>query len=301
MKVQENPIRDVLRLVMWYPLRWLIGWLSVTQAVKLLGCMGDIHYYCSRGKRRQLKKNILTFAPGFPDMDFAVQAYFRNHYIDQLLILIFPKMKVADIKRLVEIEGLHNLQECHERGCGVILVHGHFGPVHLPLVVLSFLGFSMKQLGNPSDSGLSWVGKHVAFRLRMHYEAMMPVESSRVRKFLRPIFTALSNNEVIMTTGDGSGTESEFGPQHDFFFLGQVHHIPLGPAILAEKTGAALLPLFVLPGREKMFQIVIGKEIMTCEGTEDRPVILMQDFLNQYEKHILHYPGYMHFLDRLVA
>lgn len=300
MKVQENPIRDALRLIIWYPLRWFIGLLSITQAIKLLRFLGDIHYYSSRGKRQQLKRTIATFVPASFDIDFAVQTYFRNHYIDQLFILIFPKMKVKDIKKLVEIEGLHNLQQCRKRERGIVLVHGHFGPAHLPLVALALLGYPMKQIGNPSDAGLSWIGKNVAYRLRMHYERMMPAEIIKVSKFLRPIFKALHNNEIVMTTGDGSGTENEFGQQHEYLFLGQVRRMPLGPALLAKKTGAALLPLFVLPGQEKMFRIVIGEEVQTSQGTEKEQV-MMQCFLNQYEKHILHYPGYMHFLDRLVV
>lgn len=291
----------MLRLFMWYPLRWLICRLPVIPAIKLLALMGDMHYFGAYGKRQELRKKIQTLMPVFQDPSVAVRTYFRNHYIDQLFILIFPRIKPADIDRFVEIEGLDTLEKCRNQQRGIILVHGHFGPAHLPLVVLGLLGYPMNQIGNPSDAGLSRIGKNVAYRLRMQYEGLMPAKIIKVNKFLRPVFTALKKNELIMTTGDGSGTGEEFGRHHEYLFLGQIRRMPLGPALLSKKTGAPLLPLFVLPGRKKMYRIVIGEPLTVSPGTKNKEVLLTQDFLTQYETIILRYPGYMHFLDRLTV
>jgi len=298
MKVLETPTRDVLRLFMWYPLRWLICSLPVAKAITLLRFMGDMHYYSSRKKCSDLKKKINKLVPRIKDASFAVQTYFRNHYLDQLFILIFPNMKMGDINKFVEIEGLDNLEKCREQQNGVILVHGHFGPAHLPLVVLGLLGYPMNQIGNPTDAGLSWIGKNVAYRLRMRYESMMPAKIIKVNEFLRPIFRALKKNELIMTAGDGSGTDDEFGQHHEYFFLGQIRRMPIGPAILSVKTGSALLPLFVLPGQKKMYRIIIGEQLTAPPGAENREIMITQKFLNKYENFVLRYPGYMHFLDR---
>ncbi len=298
MKVHENPLRDILRLFMWYPLRWVICFLPVIQGIKMLQCLGDIHYHCSRKRRQQLARTIKRFASKSLDVNLAVQTYFQNHYIDQLFILIFPRMKMSDVSRVVDIEGVEFLEQYLREKRGIVLVHGHFGPAHLPLVVLSLLGFTMKQIGNPSDAGLSWIGRNVAYRLRMHYEALIPAEIIPVNKFLRPVFTALRNNAIVMTTGDGSGTEKEFGPQHPYRFLGQPLSVPLGPAILASKTGAALLPVFIVPGEQKLFRIVIGKKLQAEPGAINSEISIMQDFMAQYEQYAMFCPGYVHFLDR---
>jgi len=299
MKVDENPLRDVLRLLVWYPLRWFIGWLPARYGIRLLQCLGDIHYYSSRKKKRQLRETCARLPLAAADVARIVREYFRNHYVDQLFILVFPQIGVAEIDQLVEFEGLENLDHALALQRGAVLVHGHFGPAHLPLVVLARLGYAMKQIGNPSDAGLSWVGRNVAFRLRMRYEAMMPAEIIKVGSFLRPVFIALKQNQVVMATGDGSGREDEFGRHHEYSLLGQNRRIPLGPALLAEKTGAALLPLFVLPGQKKMFRIIIGVQLTAPGLGKERAVGLMQAFLTQYEEHIWRFPGYMHFLDRL--
>lgn len=299
MKVQETILRDILRVIVWYPLRWIVSCLSVRHGIYVLILMGDLHYFFSRKKSRILKEKLDKLGIVSSYKNTIIRKYFRNHYVDQLFILIFPKMAVVDIGKLVEIEGLDTLSKYRTLQRGVILVHGHFGPAQLPLVVLAMLGFPMKQIGNPSDAGLSWIGRNIAYRLRMHYENLMPAKIIDIKKFLRPVFISLKENNVVMTTGDGAGSTDEFGQQYAFNFLNQVVRMPLGPALLAEKTGAALLPLYVIPGRKKMFRIVIGEQLSVNGDTKDRTIGLMQAFLQEYQNYIRCYPGYFHFLDRL--
>lgn len=298
MVVKESISRDLLRLLVWFPLRWLIVILPVRLGIAALRTMGDMHYALSRGNRAQFLENLARIK-GRDNKDSSyVREYFRNHYIDRLLIFIFPKFGAKEVRRFIEIEGIEHLNNALERGKGVILIHGHFGPVHLPLVSLARLGYGMKQIGLPSDEGLSWVGRNVAFRLRMKYEAKIPAEIIKADSFLRGAFKWLNSNGIIMITGDGSGTENRVGRHEVFEFFGKKVMFPLGPAILAEKTGAALLPMFIEPGEKKLYKVII-EEPLTSENTgSERAAEITGKFVRRLESHIFQYPGYMHFLDR---
>lgn len=298
MVVKESPLRDILRLMVWYPLRWSVEAVPVATGVKTLRTMGDLHYAFSKGKKALLKENLKRVDPSISDekAEAAVKEYFRNHYIDRLLIFIFPKLGKKEIERLVRIEGIENLKDALKKGRGAILVHGHFGPVHLPLVSLARLGYGMKQIGLPSDEGLSWIGRNVAFRLRLKYESMMPAEVIMADGFLRGAFKWLSGNGVIMITGDGSGTERKVGRHAKFRLCGQPVEFPLGPALLSEKTGAELIPMFITPGDGKyLYKVVIERPIEKREGNGEA---MTAEFISRYEKYIRKYPGYMHFLDK---
>ncbi|MCI5167370.1 MAG: lauroyl acyltransferase, partial [Candidatus Electrothrix sp. GM3_4] len=229
-----------------------------------------------------------------------IRLYFQNHYQDQLFPLVFPQFNKENIADYVSFQGLSHLDKALAKEKGVVLVHGHFGPVHLPLVSLALMGYPMKQIGNPSDKGLSWIGRHVAFRLRMHYESRIPADIIQAASFLRPIFQALRSNQIIMTTGDGSGTEEAFGKQECFQFLGQQVVLPLGPAILSRKTGASLLPLFILSGDQTLFTVIIEPEITSDLPGEQGVLDCTKKFLTRSEEYILASPGYMHFLDRFI-
>jgi len=303
MVVNESFFRDALRLLVWYPLRWLVVALPVRAGIFVLGSMGDLHYALARGRKSLLLENIRRMnLPGGDDGGRrereAVREYFRNHYIDRLLIFIFPKFDVAAVGRFVEIAGLEHLDRALERGRGAILVHGHFGPVHLPLVALARLGYRMKQIGLPSDEGLSWVGRKVAFRLRLRYEGRMPAQIIHAESFLRPAFTWLKENGILMVTGDGSGTEKIVGRQSLSSFFNQPVLFPLGPSLLAGKTGAAILPLFITPGAHKAYRIVIEEPLTTDRTGDDGAAEMTCQFVRRLEAHVAEHPGSMHFLDR---
>jgi len=179
-----------------------------------------------------------------------------------------------------------------------VLVHGHFGPVHLPLVALARHGYRMKQIGLPSDEGLSWVGRNVAFRLRLRYEGMIPAEIVHAAGFMRPVFSWLGENGVLMVTGDGSGTDKRVGRHREQRFFGQPVPFPLGPFLIAGKTGAAVLPLFVLPGERAPYRVVVEEPLAAAGSGEERAAELSAAFVRRLEARVAAHPGWMHFLDR---
>ena len=299
MIIKESIFRDILRLFVWFPLRWLILLLPVSWGIALLRTMGDVHYSFSRGKKGLLRYNLSRLkGDSAADDEKSIREYFRNHYIDHLFILIFPKFGTREIERFVEIEGLEFLDKALKKGKGVLLIHGHFGPVHLPLVVLSRLGYRMKQIGFPTDEGLSWIGRNIAFRLRLKYESKIPAEIIKADSFLRPAFKWLNENGIIMVTGDGTGTERKVGKHALFKFFNQPVMFPLGPAILREKTGAAILTVFIVPGEKKAYKIIIEEFIMSDYKDGEGIQNTTQQFVNRLGRYIDKYPGYMHFLDR---
>lgn len=298
MEVRESIPRDILRLIVWFPLRWIISASPVSLGIAVMRLLGDVHHALSGGGKALLGKNLARMRGVSIDRGEAVREYFRNHYIDRLLIFIFPRLDAGRVRRLVDIEGLENLDNALRGGRGVVLVHGHFGPVHLPLVALARLGYRMKQIGLPSDEGLSWIGRNVAFRLRLRYESMMGAEIIMADSFLRKAFKWLNGNGVIMITGDGSGTGTRVGRHRAFEFLGHPVLFPVGPALLAEKNGSALIPLFIVPGEGKPYKIIIERPITSrLEGGEKAEDSTRQ-FVERLERYVSRYPGYMHFLDR---
>ncbi|MBF0608105.1 MAG: lysophospholipid acyltransferase family protein [Candidatus Magnetobacterium sp. LHC-1] len=299
MVVSEGIVRDLLRLLVWYPLRWVVQVLPVGAGLMLFRAMGDMHYALSRGKRQRLFANLSDTGLDACNKHLIVREYFRNHYVDRLFIFIVPGFGSSQIRRYVELEGVEHLEDALGRGKGVVLVHGHFGPVHMPLVVLARCGFRIKQLGLPSDDGLSWIGRNVAYRLRLRYEAKIPAEILRADSFLRPVFVWLAHNGCIMTTGDGTGTQQRLGKYESFTFLGRSTAFPLGPATLAKKTTAAFMPVFITPAENNRYRITIEPPLNPLSQQELSAAELTALFVQRLETYVRRYPGLMHFLDRL--
>ena len=122
MKVNESIFRDILRLLVWYPLRWLIRILPVRLGIALLSLMGDFHFTFAKKKKRVLSDNLLHINPQAISQDTIIKEYFRNHYIDHLLIFNFSKFVYKEVKRFLEIKGLEYLDESLKKGKGVIAI-----------------------------------------------------------------------------------------------------------------------------------------------------------------------------------
>jgi phosphatidylinositol dimannoside acyltransferase len=296
--VKENFLRDFFRILVWYPLRWIILLLPVHAGLLVMRSMGDLHYYCSRSRKKILKNNFIRLHLKKHCPDGVTKEHFRNYYIDRLMIFIFPKLDASKVKNLLEIEGIENLKRSLKAGKGLILVHAHFGPVHLPLVALARMGYPIKQIGNPSDEGLSWIGRKVSFRLRLYYEDKIPAEIIKPDTFLRSLFRWLQQNGIVMVTGDGTGTDRKIGRYEDFLFFGQNMAFPLGPYLLSEKTEAAILPMFIVPGLKKRYRMVIEQPLCSELSGKMKMMDLAGKFIQHLERHVTRYPGYMHFLDR---
>lgn len=299
MIVKESIFRDVLRLLFFFVFRWIILILPVRAAFGTLNLIGDISWKLSKRKKRQLREILARIKPNDISVESVTKQFVRNHYVDRLLIFIFPKFGHKEVEEFLEIEGLEQLDKALRKSKGVIVVHGHFGPVHLPLLALARLGYRIKQIGNPSDENLSWIGRNVMFRLRMTYERKMPTEIIRADSFLRPVIRWLRDNGIIMITGDGSGTKNRIGRHKTFSFLGHEMMFPLGPYILSEKTGAVLLPMFIVPGSSKRYKIIIEEPFWSeLNDSEERILDITEQFIKRLEHYVVTYPGYMHFLDR---
>ncbi len=287
-----------MRLVVWYPLRWFVLLLPVGWAISTLGYLGDIHHAVSKGGRKRLAQNIALINGNGPDPQPATLKFFRNYYTDRLMIFIFPNFHAKEVEKFIEIKGLEHLDFALAKGRGAILVHGHIGPVHLPLVALARIGYKMRQVGYPSDEGLSWIGRNVAFRQRIRYENMMPADVVNAESFLRPVFAWLKDNGVIMITGDGAGTNKVIGKSVTIPLCEKPYKFPLGPATLSGKTGAPLLPLFITPGKERLYRIIIEPPI--TDGAVEKISIpgVTEKFVKRLETRIEQNPAWWHFLDR---
>ncbi len=52
MVVRESIVRDILRLIIWYPFRWFILVLPFPVALYMLKMTGDMHYFFSKNKKK---------------------------------------------------------------------------------------------------------------------------------------------------------------------------------------------------------------------------------------------------------
>ena len=91
----------------------------------------------------------------------------------------------------------------------------------------------------------------------------MPVQLHDGRRYIRPVIRSLRAGEIVMTAMDGTGGGEELGRRIPCQVLGQQLPLPVGPAWLAAKSGAVLMPVCCHrnPGDGPLYLAEVGQEI----------------------------------------
>lgn len=301
MRVRESWPRDLLRLIVWYPLRLVAERLPFGQALALYRAMGRLHERFSKGRAGRIAAAARRIAPqAGPDaVARAVDDAFATHYVNQLIIFQLPRLTAENCGGLIEIDGLSRLEAARGHGRGVVIPIGHFGPTQLPLAALGALGFPMVQIGHLSDAGLSLVGRQVAFRLRQRYESRMPARIVPPGPGTRLALAHLRAGGVVMTTADDGPGQPPFGRHAVFDFPGGPLSVPLGPARLALSTGAVLLPAFLEAGTVSPYRLVIDDPIRppVAADRDAAATAMTAAWVAAYAARVVAAPGWWHGLE----
>jgi KDO2-lipid IV(A) lauroyltransferase len=155
----------------------------------------------------------------------------------------------------ITIDGVSNYLSAHNKGAGVLVVTGHCGNWELNAVALSARVGCANIIARPLDNPY-------LNRLVERYRERRGHRMIYKRGAVRNVLAALRRNEVVAMLIDQSVVKSE-GVVTEF--LGRKCYTMKTPALLAMKTGAAVLPVFIR--REGgHHRIEIGEEIVLDRG-----------------------------------
>jgi KDO2-lipid IV(A) lauroyltransferase len=195
------------------------------------------------------------------------------------------------LKECVKLEGRENLDRALAKGCGVILVSAHFGNFPLLLARLSMEGYKaggiMKPMHDPRIEKI-FLEKREKFGVKTIY--------SQPRKTcVDNTIQALRNNELVFIPID-----QNFGTGGIFVnFFGKKAATAAGPVVLSQRTGAALLPCFIIRLPGDTHKIIFEPELSLGEGrdAQDTVLINVQKLTSVIEEYIRKYPaewGWIH-------
>ncbi len=214
-----------------------LGWLPRPLAVATGRGVARVAYGLSDRLRRTGFRNLEL---AFPEMNERERERILHGCFTNLGRLLgqfshFPRATPESLRRIVECQGLENLEAAQARGRGVILFTGHLGAWELSSFALSAFGYPMSFLVRRIDN--------------LHVEQM--IENTRTRFGNRSIDKRAAMRPMLRTLRAGGtlGTLVDLNTQpHEGIFV-DFFGIPAsttsGLAALALRTGAAVLPVFV--------------------------------------------------------
>lgn len=250
---------------------------------KVATFLSDLHYLFASHDRRVVKCNLRVVFPDMSDRQIRQIRIktFRN--FAKYLVDFFRSVKIDRdfIKNNVIIQNRNFFDESLAKGKGVIILSAHLGNWELGGMAIALLGYPLwvvamlhkdKKVNNFFNSQREGRG-----------EKVIPLGNA-----VKQCLTVFKDNGMVALVGDRDFTEK--GTVVDFF--GKPTIFPDGPAEFARKTGAIIVPVFMLRNPDDSFTLKIERPLEFTPTTDKNKDL--QTLIGQYklifEDYIRNYP-----------
>ncbi len=268
-------------------------------------------------------KGLALLAKGMGVIVFGLVKKYRERVFDNLSVAFTSEKDIDEIKRIaqevffhftltpletvylianrlpfdrfllkIKIQGKEYLEKALEKKRGVIALGAHLGGFTLLGTRLAAEGYRVNVMINQGSFPKLWK------RLNAYQETVgqkvfppKPMPTS-IKKSLN----ALHRNEVLYLVADEQQRRGGIAVP----FFGQKAFTPSGPALFSLKTGAPILPMFVLRKNRIQWTLVIGPPIEIERTTDERKDIeaLTARFTKAIEDFIRQHPSQWAWLNR---
>jgi len=238
-----------------------------------------------RRLRRVGLRNLELAFPGITagERETILRSEYRNLGFLLAEFCKMPGYTAATASRFIRYEGLENYLRARERGKGVLVLTGHLGAWELSSFYHSLMGMPMGMVIRRLDNPL--VDEFVNRIRCLHGNRVIHKDD-----FARGLIASMRAGETVGILMDTNMTP----PQGVFVpFFGVPACTASGMARIAEKTGAAVLPGFLLwEQREQKYVLHFGEEleIVHTEDAEQDVLTNTATFTAAIERYVRQYP-----------
>jgi len=220
--------------------------------------------------------------------DIALRLY-SNLGKNGLEWLNFPKIDNKWFANYIKTDGLEHISEADKRGKGVIVLASHFGNWELLAAYLGYLGYH----------GAIIVRKIYIEQFNRFFEKMRKGVGNEV------IYRDESPKKVLRVLKDGGFigllADQDVSSIEGVFvnFFGRPAYTPVAPIKFAMKSGAALIPMFLVREGGK-FKFIVEKEIDVDIGIDKERTLIVntEKWTKVLEKNIRLYPDHWVWMHR---
>ncbi len=284
---------------------YFIGWLLLTVCSAIIRKtpwrylyvfarhMGNFGYIIA-GRQRKIALDSLTTAFGREKPPEEIRRIAQDCFIYMAksgVELIYMTERPDFLKLRMQLVGKKILDEALARGKGVILVSAHFGNFPVMLARLSVEGYKVAAIMRPMKDV-----KVEKLFLRNREKLNINTVYSQPRKTcVEDSIRALRENSLLFIPLDQNfGTAGVFV---DFF--GRKAATATGPVVFAQRTGAAIVPCFIIRQKDDTHKIVFEPPLQLTEGKTEQETITLnvQKITTLIETYIRRYPaewGWIH-------
>lgn len=213
----------------------------------------------------------------------------QEHYVRNLIDCFVQLRLPEHVREIVTIEGIENLEAGLAKGRGIVALGAHIGNFVLVGARLGMEGYPFHTLFRiPQDQRIRAI---IDRYLPCFYQKVIP--STPRRAAVVKVLDALKRNEIVFILADNL----KKGKVRTQLF-GQPVRSPRGPVSLAMRSGATVLPIYLIRAYGGKLRMVIKPEIpMIRNGNLNADIAQNTHRIAHYlEDLIRHYPDQWNWL-----
>ena len=200
--------------------------------------LGSLAYYVNF-KRNKFAYSNLKAAFGKAkepaELKKLTKMVYQNLMQNFFEVLITPKINKQYVEKYVTFVGIEHIEAAKKEGKGIIFMTGHFGNWELSNVISPFIGCPLSVLAREQKMPRL---NALLNRYRESTGSRMIKKGASVRELVK----CLKRNEIIGMLSDQDAGRTGVMVQ----FFGRLASTPDGPIAFAMKTGAVILPVFIV-------------------------------------------------------
>lgn len=292
-------ILDFVRWIFWGPARKILSLLAMKYLFIVEMPLSFIAYSILVNRRKIISDEISKSFGGLWSAERikkAIRDSFTIYIGSQLLMFYLPRLNSSNINNHTSVEGLEYVKKGLAKGKGVVILNPHFGPFMFIMPALGYRGYKINQMALQGDryrwgprKGIDKKVFNIKFNL---IEGNMPVKfinAAAGPKSIKEAVKALRDNEIVLYPSTGRGGKT----WHNVRFMERMALFDLFPFKMALKTGAVLLPAFVIY-ENRTLKLKIEKPIEVdanpiAETLLERYIEILDSYIRKYPEHFLMY------------
>ena len=236
----------------------LINLLPRRLAMPAAAAVGNVAYDLAGSKRDLIRANLahpMRLDPGDPRVAAAARRAFRNYAKYLVDMMRIGELTADQARDLVRIEDVGVLRDAQAAGKGVLVCTVHVGGMDLIGPAMKIHGEALHVVADDTTYG----------RLYDHLAAVRARQNIFLIGWrnLRGLFRALRERANLVLFCDGGYRRGDVPVE----FCGEATTFPAGPATLAAKSGAPMLPVTCRRLPDDRF-VAAGLPLIHCASTE---------------------------------
>jgi len=226
-------------------------------------------FYLFRGFRIHSIANLrIAWGNDVPDAQIRrlAQDSLKNFFRAFIELPMVLAADPGELRNMIPVEGCDNLDAAGAKGNGVVLLSAHLGNFFILGTRLALDGYTVDVLVNQPRHG-RFAELMDQYRLQVLQKT---IHARPRREAFKQVAQALRRKEVVIMIADeyrrtGSGVRVPF--------FGRSVLARRGPVTVALRTGAAIVPAYVIRRPDNKLHLIIEPEIELIRSERDKPQI----------------------------